>query len=692
MKSREEGSSAIENWRTWIFYGLLVLAFGFYIVRLFDYQIVRGEDYKTAAMDQRKKVISEPTQRGIIYDRNGYILARNVPSYDLVITPALLPEDEGEIEEIYRELSELTGLPVNQGDINDENVIKGFKPCDNELGITQIIYIADTNWPFSPVKVKCNIDEAIAMVINEKAADWPGVGIQVSPVRDYPSGSVTAEIIGFLGPIPAALKDKYQLLGFDLNRDKIGYAGIESTMDDYLAGTNGKRVVEVDVAGKEVRDLEVPIEAVPGDNVTLTIDTRLQRAARDALIAEMAKVNRQFPQYGLSNGVVIAMNPKTGEILALVSFPNYENNRMAQQIPAYYYEQLQRDPNRPLFNHAISAELPPGSVFKLAASLGILNEDVVTPDQLIDDPGKITIQERFLENETGRSRDYVCYLYKTTGGGHGKLDFLGGLSQSCDVYFYKVGGGYQDEVPKGLGIWRLGEYARALGYGEATGIELPGEASGLIPDPNWKRLTVGENWSTGDTYISTIGQGYVLATPIQVLVSAATIANDGKMMKPTLIKQITDANGNVVKSFEPVVVRDITVDPVITIYDENNFATDQKIPVEKWVVDKVKEGMRKVVVDGTAHTIFNGMTVPSAGKTGTAEYCDNVAQERGACDFGRWPSHAWYIGYAPYNDPEIAVVVFVYNGSEGSTVAAPIARKVMEAYFCLQSTDPAACP
>ncbi|HZU87495.1 MAG TPA: penicillin-binding protein 2 [Anaerolineaceae bacterium] len=680
-----------ERWRVWVFYALMIAAFGFYALRLLDYQIVRGEDFKTAALDQRKRDISIPTQRGIIYDRNGYILARNVPSYNLVITPALLPEDEGEVQEIYRKLSELSGIPVNNGELTEAR-IKVFKPCNNDLGIAQIVYIANTNWPFSPVQIQCNIDESIAMMVNEKSADWPGVGIEILPVRDYPSGSITSEVVGFLGPIPALLKDQFEALGFDLNRDKIGYAGIESTMDEYLLGRNGSREVEVDVAGKVVRDLKVPVEAIPGNNVTLTIDTRLQRAARDALISQMADVNRQFPQYALSNGVVIAMNPKTGEVLALVSYPNFENNLMERQIPAYYYEQLQRDPNRPLFNHAISAEHPPGSVFKLAAAIGILNEDVVTVDQLIDDPGKITIQERFLENETGRSRDYVCYLYKTTGGGHGKLDFLSGLAESCDVYFYKVGGGYQDEVPKGLGIWRLGEYARALGYGEITGIELPGEASGLIPDPNWKRLTIAENWSTGDTYIATIGQGYVLATPIQVLVSAATVANDGKMMKPTLIKQIADADGNVVKSFEPILVRDITKDAVITVYDENSFATDQKIPVQAWVVAKVKEGMRKVVVDGTARTFFEGMTVQSAGKTGTAEYCDNVAQAKGACGFGKWLSHAWYVGYAPYNDPEIVVVAFVYNGNEGSRVAAPIVRKVMEAYFCLQSPDPVTCP
>ncbi len=272
----------------------------------------------------------------------------------------------------------------------------------------------------------------------------------------------------------------------------------------------------------------------PGNNVRLTIDTRLQTAAKTALKSEINFWNTYLGRTLSSQGVVIAMNPKTGEILALVSYPTFENNRMARQIPAYYYQQLQADPNRPLFNHAISGEYPPGSVYKLAASLGALNEGVITPDQLIEDQGKITITQKYYENDPGQPREYVCW----EATGHGMQDFLHGLANSCDVYFYKIGGGYGTEVPEGVGVWRLAEYARALGYGRATGIELPGEQSGLVPDPTWKRINVAENWSTGDTYIATIGQGYVLATPLQVLVSFATVANDGVMMKPTLVKDI----------------------------------------------------------------------------------------------------------------------------------------------------------
>jgi penicillin-binding protein 2 len=372
---------------------------------------------------------------------------------------------------------------------------------------------------------------------------------------------------------------------------------------------------------------------------------------------------------------------------------------MARIIPQYYYEQLSRDPSRPLFNHAISAEYPPGSVFKMGTALGILNEGVVTPDYKILDPGQISITEKFSPNDPGKEREYVCYTLKTTGTGHGLVDFLHGVALSCDVYFYKVGGGFKTEVPEGLGIWRIGEYSRALGYGTITGIELPGEAAGLIPDPNWKRINVGENWSTGDTYIATIGQGYVLSTPLQVLVSIATIANDGKLMKPTLIKEILDRDGKAVTRFldpegtmfepGPKMVHDITMDAVITVFDENYFSTDQKKTVAPWVIQLAKEGMRMVTTVGTAKDVFAGDPIASAGKTGTAEYCDNVAQSKNLCQPGNWPAHAWYVGYAPFDDPEIAVVAFVYNGDEGSRVAGPIVKKVIDAYFELKAIDQA---
>lgn len=677
----------IDEWRIRILKIIIMVVFLIYALRLANLQLVDGQAYLAQAEENRISNISLPTVRGLIYDRNGYVLARNAASYNVVITPAELPADSGALQQIYRELSAVIGIPVTNGVMN-ELTVKNFTPCQTDFGISEVVIIGDTNAPYSPIRVKCNVDKKIAMIVSEKRADWPGVSIETEPIREYPTGELTAEIIGFLGPIPAAFEKEYRERGFLPNRDKIGYAGVESTLDDILAGSNGQRVVEVDGAGKVLRDLEPPKEPVTGNNVKLTIDTRLQAAAKASLVGEINWWNRWFNEIRSANGVLIAMNPKTGEVLALVSYPTYENNRMARFIPAYYYEQLSRDPNRPLFNHAISAEHPPGSVFKLATAIGAMNEGVLAPSQSVACPGQITLLEKYSPNDPGTPRPYVCW----NRAGHGRSDYLRAIEQSCNIYFYKVSGGYPGEVEEGLGIYRMSEYARALGYGAVTGIELPGEADGLVPDPTWKRINLSENWSTGDTYIAAMGQGYVLTTALQVLVSAAIVANDGVYMKPTLVREVLDEKGEVVKPFEPVQVWDITKDALINVFDDNNIPTGQKKTVEPWVIKLTQEGMRRVVTQGTAAKIFINIfnleeKFTSAAKTGTAEYCDNVAQSKNLCQPGNWPTHSWTIAYAPYDDPEIAVVAFVYNGGEGASVAGPIVARFLETYFEIKAID-----
>ena len=693
MKVNEGIFSKIENWRIKFIYYLIVAIFGFYILRLFNLQILQNDAYLEQAEENRTTNISVQTERGIVFDRNGVILARNIASYNVIITPAQLPGDPtefplpGAVEEIYRELSPLIDIPAKNGVLNDETV-RTFTPCQTDFGITEIVIIGDTNAPYDPVRIACNVDQETAMIIREKSNDWPGVDIEIEPIREYPTGEMTSEIIGFLGPIPAAIEEEYRELGFIPDRDKIGYAGIEASLNDILGGRNGQRVVEVDVAGQEIRDLEPPIDPIPGKNIELTIDARLQAAAKTALIGEIQWWNRYFNETRSSNGVAIAMNPKTGEVLALVSYPTFENNRMARIIPTYYYEQLIQDPNRPLFNHAISAEHPPGSVYKLAPAIGFMNERVLTPTDSVECPGKISILEKYSPNDPGTPREYVCY----DDLGHGRVSYLNAIALSCDIYFYKVSGGYPDEVPEGLGIDRMAEYARALGYDQVTGIELPGEAEGLVPTSAWKRITLSENWSIGDTYIAAMGQGFVLSTPLQVLVSAAIIANDGVYMQPTLVHQLLDSDGVIVQPFSSEIKWDITQDPLITVFDENGIPTEEKKVVEDWVIDLTQEGMRLAVTEGTVERQFegfeaNGEEIQTAGKTGTAEYCDNVAQSKNLCQPGNWPTHAWYVGYGPYEDPEIAVIAFVYNGGEGASVAGPIVRKIMEVYFELKAID-----
>lgn len=683
----QEKNKTYDSWRYLVIYILIGVVFGYYLLRLFDIQILQGPDYIAQAEDNRTKVIRDPSIRGTIYDRNGVVLAQNVPSYNVVVIPGYLPEDDGDIQNIFRELSALIDLPVTLGG-TDEETVRNFTPCYSEIGISEIVYIATTNWPYEATPIKCNVSEEVAMTVMERREEWPGIDVEIEPVRQYPTGNLTSEIIGFLGPIPAILEDYYVDLGFVANRDKVGYAGIEQSMNDVLSGTNGTRTVEVDVAGEVIRNLEEPIDPIPGQDLYLTIDARLQSIAREALITQMDELNFYKAFMAVNSGVVIAINPQTGEVLAMVSYPNIENNRMERLIPGYYYQQLAADPQRPLFNQAISSELPPGSVYKMAPALGILNEGVVTPEYQINDPGLITITEKYYENDPGTPRQYVCWKE----GGHGMVNFMWGVAYSCDVYWYKVGGGYQDEVPgNGLGIWRMAEYARAIGYGTLSGIELPGEVDGLVPDPTWKRIVQGENWSTGDTYIATMGQGYVLSTPLQVVNSIATIANGGQLMKITLIDKITEPDGTLVEDNQPIVRWDITTDPVINVY-EDNVTTGEMKTVEPWVVQLTNEAMRLVVTDGTADDQFAGDPYLSGGKTGTAEYCDDVAQEKGLCKFGAWPAHAWYVGYAPWDNPEIAVVAFVYNGDEGSVVSAPIVRKVIDAYFEMKAADTAVNP
>jgi penicillin-binding protein 2 len=695
-----------EPWRlrsVYIVFGLVLVVF---IVRLFGLQILDYQTYLGYADGNRTRIISDSPQRGIIYDRNGYVLARNVASYTIAITPAYLPDDVSDIQRIYRDISDLTGIPVNSGTVEDAKLVSACVPGP---GVTQLVELGNSLAPYSPVKIQCNISENTARIARERLVDWPGVSVQVDPIRDYPTGSLTAHVVGFLGPIPARLEAEYKTLGFATQVDKVGYAGVEASLNDILIGSPGKRVVEVDVAGQDLRNLEPPIAPTPGDNLTLTIDTRFQAAAEAALKEEIDYWNiKYFGEIRISSGVVLAMNPKTGEILAMVSWPTYENNRLARFIPAYYYKQLSEDPTHPLLNAAISAEYPPGSTFKLSTGTGALNEGVVSLDQIIEAPGELKITESYSPTDPGFERTYRDWIYPES---FGKLDFLHCIAYSSNVCFYKLGGGYKTEIPEGLGILRLQQYADALGYGQQSGIELYGEASGMIPDPTWKRIYQGENWSTGDTYLASVGQGYVLATPLQVLMSAATIANDGKLMQPTLVRSIQDADGNILEKwwnpvaqsvsdkpeeensyqispFLPKMKWDITVDPVIKDFRcENTYctATGTMKTVQPWVVQSIQQGMRLAVTDpsGTLDNTYSFKDYPIAvaGKTGTAEYCDDVANSLGRCTFGNWPSHAWTVAYAPFDDPEIVILAFAYNGNEGGSVAAPIVKLIMDAYF-----------
>ncbi|MGD8458561.1 MAG: penicillin-binding transpeptidase domain-containing protein [Anaerolineales bacterium] len=763
--SRRHVQNGIQGWRITAFligFGVIILIFS---ARLFNLQILQGEDWQVQSQENHTERISISTHRGVIYDRNGIILARNIASYNIAVTPALLPDDEGDIEEILRELSQYSTRPLYYDDDPDAEDI--LIQCGTNLGITEMVNVGLTFAPFEPVLVECDIERDRALAIMEKSTIWPGVGIEIDPVRDYPTGDLTSTFIGYLGPIPATFEEALRDQGFVPGRDKIGYGGLELYFDEVLRGKPGSRVVEVDVAGEVLRDTEGIVPPEAGLNLVLTIDTRFQAAVDAVLKREVNFWNTYFHgnsgEIRISSGVVIAMNPKTGEVLAMISWPTYENNRMARVIPAYYFEQLSVDATNPLLNHAVGAELPAGSVFKIVTGVGALNEKVVTPEQMVKTPPKITIQNVYAPGDPGKAKDFPDW----NPAGFGQLNFWGGIANSSNVYFYKIGGGYEDEGIEGLGICRLGTYAEALGYNQLLGIELPDETDGLIPDPTWKRINQGENWSTGDTYIAGVGQGFMIASPMQVLMSAATVANNGLLIRPTIVREIVDGEGNtitvvmdedgdildtetdiqgnliahvwdengmpidlvvrdnqgvmydyyynetgdiigqvydeagnpirpvVISPFVPDVKWDLTEDHFIEKYENpagigSCKPTGEYVIIEPWVFQTVQEGMRQATIYGTLsdnEELFGNFPIPVAGKTGTAEYCDAVALSKNLCDPGNWPTHAWTVAYAPYDNPEIAVVAFLYNAGEGASVAGPVVRQVIEAYFNLKAID-----
>lgn len=766
--SNNQTKNRVDAWRIY----LLIIAFGaamvIFTVRLFNLQIVEGQSWQSEAEENRTEQLSLRTQRGVIYDRNGIILARNIAAYNIAILPALMPEDLGEQSRIIRQLAEYTEKPISFDD--DPNAEDILIQCGENLGITEMFDIGLSFAPFQPVLIECDIERDRALAIMERAVDWPGVSIQVEPVRDYPTGALTSTFIGYLGPIPQTLEEQLRAQGFVPNRDKIGYGGLELYFDQILRGIPGRRVVEVDVAGAVLRDIQAIQQPRDGDNLVLTVDLRYQQATDAILKKEINFWNTYFygnsGQIRISSGVAIAINPQTGEILSMVSWPTYENNRFARLIPAYYYNQLIADATNPLLNHAVGAELPAGSVFKIVTGIGALNERVVTPNQIVQTPGKLTIENSFYPGDPGKAKDFVDW----NRDGFGQLDFYGGVANSSNVYFYKLGGGYAPEDIEGLGICRLQSYAEALGFNQINGIELPDETDGLIPDPTWKRINQGENWSTGDTYIAGVGQGFMIASPMQVLLSAATVANDGKLMRPTIVREVVDANGDsvtvvmdefgnllesevddrgrviakvfdaqgnpidfvvlnengqlydyyydtegsvegqvydidgdpirpiLVSPFIPDMKWDLTEDNLIAKFDDplgigSCKPTGEYITIEPFVFEAMQQGMRLATTEGTLSRepdLFGpNFPISVAGKTGTAEYCDIVALNKNLCIPGNWPTHSWTVAYAPFEDPEIAVVAFLYNGGEGASVAGPVVRQMIEAYFELKAIDTA---
>lgn len=687
-------------WRLWVFYALLVLAALWVTWRLLELQVFEYTNYLTAAVENRVSRVNDPAPRGVIYDARGVLLAQNLPSYNVSVTPAFLPDepdatinadgtvtyvDAPQTQAIYRRLAELLAMPIT--------VLGSTKrqECREGRGIKDWVDEQRGIGPFSAIKIKCDIDQQTALLVRQEIATMPmpGVNVLVEPVREYPTGALTANVVGYLARIPAPEDAPLTYTdavarGLLPNRDRIGVQGIESYLETTLAGQNGSRLIEEDVAGRFLQVTQVETETVAGLNVQLTIDVRLQ-AAVEAAFLERLRVIRDFTAGGrnenFTSGVVIVMNPNTGEIYAMVSWPTYDNNRFARNLDLDYYISLVGDedavppippnPDYPLLNHAAQILYPPGSVFKVVTASGALEDGVIDPERELEDPGFITIRNKYFPADPGKAKDFVCWIYREGGGGHGLVNFTRGIAESCNVYFYKIGGGFEEDKLDGLGITRLNYWMEMFGFGELTGVEIPAEQAGFIPTTDWKRRNQGESWTTGDTYNAVIGQGFVQVTPLQMLNAYNAIINGGQVLQPQLVDKILDGEGNVLTDTQPVLIRNVPLSPE--------------------TIDLVRQGLRLTVIGegtlsgirqyGQIAPIVNLPGINAAGKTGTAEYCDRQAWLKDLCIPGRWPAHAWTVMYAPYENPEVAVVAFVYNGTEGSIVAGPIANDALRAYF-----------
>ncbi len=637
---------------------LIVIAFAVLVVQLWRLQMVKGDYYRQAADVNRFRLERDPAPRGVIYDRRGYLLARNMPQNVVAIVPAYLPEDKEARREMLFALADLLDMPLVSAPPT-RLTGKGLEPAmepepEAEPGVLEILEEAKLA-PYRPAILKRGIPRETAMILEEEHLDWPGVLVLTEPVREYLYGPLLSHVLGFVGPIPQEQADEYEAKGYDPNRHQVGLTGLEYTFEEDLRGQDGQKMIEVDVTGREVRTVGEPHPAVPGYNLHLTLDLELQQAMEDALRRELKTLHKK-------QGAAIAMNPQTGEILGMVSLPSYDNNQFTGGISREELQALQDDPNRPLVNHAISGMFPPGSTFKIIVAAGGLEEEVIDIHTHYYCGGILWLPNRFYPDDPSLAQPFYCWIHHNYHGHHGSLSIISALGQSCDIFFYQLGGGYRDQ--EGLGPEKIAYYAELFGMGARSGIDLPGETPGLIPTAKWKRINYSESWVTGDTYNMSIGQGFVLATPLQVLNAAATVANGGTLYRPQLVREVVDGEGNVVRAFAPDVIRQLPVSP------EN--------------IDIVRRGMRAAVAGpGATAWAINVPGVAVAGKTGTAEFFVDRNKD-GLPDRdreGHLPTHAWFVAFAPYENPEIALVVFVYGGGEGSAAAVPVANEILNYYF-----------
>lgn len=638
---------------SFLFLSITFLGMGYLMFRAGSLQITRGDEFYLQSQENRFVTRTLFPPRGIFYDKNHKPLVENVPSFSIVfgkdafanaiavqkenMVACALPTAHGAERDIPGK--EYPIPAVTKADCKSGSVASPSEQLKTLLGLLGGIlkkdnsFFSDLGFPkdYSLQSVQSELlimrDIPLEMVaeISARRDMLPGIAVIESYRRQYENPYALSHIVGFIGKVSEG--DMRTNLQFQFE-ESIGKSGLEEFYDAELRGTVGKKIVEVDSKGKETRFrlTETPVNGSP---LLLTIDGDLQKVTYDLL--------KSYTN-GANGGSAVVMDVRSGAIRALVSFPGFDSNKLSSTISNKEFQQLLQNRLSPMFDRSIAGEFPSGSVIKPLFAAAALQEHIIDPHKKVYTQGYIEIPNPYNPAKSSIFKDWK---------NHGWVDFYDAIANSVDVYFYMIGGGYKDQ--KGLGIDRLKKYARAFGIGSKLGIDLPGEKEGFFPDPSNKALFDPKNplWRVGDTYNVSIGQGGVKITPLQITAMIAAIANGGTLYRPHLLDAVLDDGGNIIKQIKPDIIR--------------------KDIIDGQYLEQARIGMREAVTAGTARSL-NDLPILVAAKTGTAQA-------------GIKSPHAWFVAFAPYDNPEIAITVMVEHGGEGSSIAAPITKEILKWYY-----------
>jgi len=585
---------------------VIIVAFSLIFSRLWYLQIIKGDYFRNLSENNRIRIQDVPAPRGILYDRRGIPLVDSFPSFDV----SLFRQDVPDLQSLIPALSRALSL--------DAEKVKSKLNGNRRISSPQ------------PVKMKTDISRQELAMVETRRLDLPGVMVDVVIRRNYPYGNLASHLIGYLGEISEEELEKEEFLNHKMGYF-IGKYGVEQKFESDLMGENGGRQIEVNALGRKMRVLG-NVEPSPGNNLFLTLDLELQKAAEEAMAGK--------------KGAVVAMDPQNGDILAIASKPDFDPNLFARGISPENWKSLAGNPARPLQNRATQGQYPPGSVYKIITAIAGLEEKVITPETAFNCTGALSFG----------NRDYHCWKKE----GHGRVSLRRAIVESCDVYFYNVG--------LRLGVDRIAKYATAMGLGRPTGFPLGHEKPGLIPTSSWKMKRFGIPWQAGETLSVAIGQGFNLVTPLQMASTLSALANGGRFYQPRIVQSIKAPHGEMIKEFPPQVLKNIHISP----------ETIEIVREALWGVVNSPGG-----TGGRARIV--GFDV--AGKTGTAQIIQRK-EGRSESSSPDLQDHAWFVCFAPASQPQITVVAMIEHGGHGGAAAAPVARKVLEAFYGRKKASP----